>query len=60
MKSTLAHWTLACLALVAPSVWAAEIRLRLLETTDVHMTLLAYDYYQDKASDDFGLAKTIS
>ena len=60
MKSKLAHWTLACLALVAPSVWAAEIRLRILETTDVHMTLLAYDYYQDKPSDDFGLAKTIS
>jgi 2',3'-cyclic-nucleotide 2'-phosphodiesterase/3'-nucleotidase len=60
MTRTLAHWTLACLALAAPSVWAAEIRLRLLETTDVHMTLLAYDYYQDKPSDDFGLAKTIS
>ena len=40
--------------------WAAELRLRILETTDVHMNLLNFDYYQDKPSDDFGLAKTIT
>ena len=40
--------------------WAAEIRLRILQTTDVHMNLLAYDYYQDKATDEYGLARTIT
>ena len=37
---------------------AAELRLRLLETTDVHMNLLSFDYYQDKAVENFGLART--
>jgi len=39
---------------------AAEIRLRILQTTDVHMNLLNYDYYQDKPTDDYGLAKTVT
>ena len=39
---------------------AAELRLRWLETTDVHMNLLNYDDYQDKVTDDYGLAKTIT
>jgi len=39
---------------------AAELKLRILETTDVHMNLLAYDYYQDKATNDYGLARTIT
>lgn len=48
-------------ALVASSAaQAAEIRLRILETTDVHMNLLNYDYYQDKVTDEYGLAKTIT
>lgn len=46
------------------SVWgaagAAEVRLRILETTDIHMNLLAYDYYQDKPTDQYGLARTIT
>ena len=37
---------------------AEQIKLRILETTDVHMNLLNYDYYQDKTTDDYGLAKT--
>ena len=39
---------------------AAELTLRILETTDVHMNLLAWDYYQDKPTDEYGLARTIS
>ena len=39
---------------------AAELKLRLLETTDLHMNLLAWDYYQDKPTDDYGLAKTVT
>ena len=37
---------------------AAEIQLRIMQTTDIHMNLLNYDYYQDTATDAFGLAKT--
>ncbi len=39
---------------------AAELRLRLLQTADVHMNLLNYDYYQDRPTDEYGLAKTVS
>ena len=46
-----------CCALPA---WGAELKLRIMETTDVHMNLLSYDYYQDKATDQYGLARTIS
>ncbi len=47
------------------SLWAVtasggELTLRILETSDVHMNLLNYDYYQDKPTEQFGLAKTIS
>ncbi|MFT3816921.1 MAG: bifunctional 2',3'-cyclic-nucleotide 2'-phosphodiesterase/3'-nucleotidase [Rubrivivax sp.] len=45
-----------CLA--AAGAAAATLQLRLLETTDVHMNLLAFDYYLDKPSDEFGLART--
>ncbi len=43
---------------LAGAAQAADVRLRLLETTDVHMHLLNYDYYQDKPTEQFGLAKT--
>jgi len=36
----------------------ATLKLRLLETTDIHVNIVNYDYYQDKATDEFGLAKT--
>lgn len=39
---------------------AAELKLRILETTDLHMNLLNYDYYQDKLTDEYGLAKSIT
>lgn len=39
---------------------AAEVRLRIMETTDLHMNLLSYDYYQDKPTDQYGLARTIT
>ncbi|WP_088278798.1 bifunctional 2',3'-cyclic-nucleotide 2'-phosphodiesterase/3'-nucleotidase [Ideonella sp. A 288] len=53
----------ACLCLflcLALPLRAAELRLRLLETTDVHMNLVNYDYYQDKSTDEYGLAKTVT
>ena len=33
------------------NTWATEVKLRIMETTDVHMNLLSCDYYQDKATD---------
>jgi len=42
---------------IGPTV---TVKLRILETTDLHMNLLNYDYYQDKATDEYGLAKTIT
>ena len=60
--ASLAHRLLATLAaalLAAPfSVGAAELKLRILETTDLHMNLLAWDYYQDKPTTEYGLART--
>ncbi|MBL8347802.1 MAG: bifunctional 2',3'-cyclic-nucleotide 2'-phosphodiesterase/3'-nucleotidase [Rubrivivax sp.] len=34
------------------------MKLRLLQTTDLHMNLVNHDYYQDKPTDEYGLAKT--
>ncbi|MBV8380260.1 MAG: bifunctional 2',3'-cyclic-nucleotide 2'-phosphodiesterase/3'-nucleotidase, partial [Paucibacter sp.] len=34
---------------------AATLELRLLETSDLHMNLLAWDYYQDRVAPDYGL-----
>ncbi len=48
----------AMLAAGAPQ--AAQLRLRVMETTDIHMNLLDYDYYQDKATDQFGLARAVT
>ena len=50
-------------ALLAASVAQAqasppELLLRLLHTTDVHVHLAPYDYYQDKPSSEYGLALT--
>ena len=46
------------LCLHLPAAWAQQIKLRILETTDLHMNLLGYDYYQDKAVEDYGLERT--
>lgn len=52
--------TLLALALLLPAAGAQQIKLRILETTDLHMHLLAYDYYQDKPVEDFGLERTMT
>jgi 2',3'-cyclic-nucleotide 2'-phosphodiesterase/3'-nucleotidase len=61
LRNTLAFgFALLLAAWPASHAGAAEIRLRILQTTDVHMNLLDYDYYQDKATDEYGLARTIT
>lgn len=37
-----------------------RLQLRIMQTSDLHMNLLNYDYYQDKPTEEYGLAKTIS
>jgi 2',3'-cyclic-nucleotide 2'-phosphodiesterase/3'-nucleotidase len=48
----------ALLWLAMLPTFAATVQLRLLETTDLHMNLVNHDYYADKPTDEFGLAKT--
>jgi len=40
--------------------WEAEsvVKLRIMETTDLHVNILPYDYYRDAADDTVGLART--
>ena len=39
---------------------ANQAHLRIMETTDVHVAVLPYDYYADKPNDTMGLARTAS
>jgi 2',3'-cyclic-nucleotide 2'-phosphodiesterase / 3'-nucleotidase len=54
----LASGLAAALLVATPFASAQTLKLRLLETTDIHMSLVNYDYYQDKPTDEYGLAKT--
>ncbi len=44
--------------LAAGTAQAQQLRLRIMGTTDIHVHLLGFDYYQDKTSEEFGLART--
>ncbi|MCZ8545538.1 bifunctional 2',3'-cyclic-nucleotide 2'-phosphodiesterase/3'-nucleotidase [Mesorhizobium qingshengii] len=37
-----------------------QAHLRIMETTDIHVNVLPYDYYADKANDTMGLSRTAS
>lgn len=39
---------------------ANQAHLRIMETTDIHVNVLPYDYYADKANDAMGLSRTAS
>jgi 2',3'-cyclic-nucleotide 2'-phosphodiesterase/3'-nucleotidase len=41
-------------------VQGASLQVRIMETTDIHVNLVDYDYYRDKPSASLGLAKTAS
>ncbi|MGP0585694.1 bifunctional 2',3'-cyclic-nucleotide 2'-phosphodiesterase/3'-nucleotidase [Paenibacillus timonensis] len=45
-------------ASAADSTGAATVELRILETTDLHVNIVNYDYFADKPTDEYGLAKT--
>ncbi|MDY0407059.1 bifunctional 2',3'-cyclic-nucleotide 2'-phosphodiesterase/3'-nucleotidase [Virgibacillus sp. 179-BFC.A HS] len=42
----------------AEAAGEGTVDLRLMETTDIHVHLANYDYYQDKETNEFGLAMT--
>lgn len=46
--------------LVAASVQAATVDLRILETTDLHSNMMDFDYYKDTPGEKFGLVRTAS
>lgn len=55
------HLTLSLIAtLVACSVQATEVDLRIMETTDLHSNMMDFDYYKDKSTEQFGLVRTAS
>ncbi len=39
---------------------AGQAHLRIMETTDIHVAVMPYDYYADKPNDTMGLARTAS
>lgn len=51
-------WVVPALLCFSSSVFAEKAMLRIMETTDIHVNLMDYDYYQDKPSLTLGLAKT--
>ncbi|ADO50188.1 bifunctional 2',3'-cyclic-nucleotide 2'-phosphodiesterase/3'-nucleotidase [[Enterobacter] lignolyticus] len=46
--------------LIAASVQAATVDLRIMETTDLHSNMMDFDYYKDSATEKFGLVRTAS
>ncbi len=40
--------------LIAASVNAATVDLRIMETTDLHSNMMDFDYYKDTATEKFG------
>ncbi|TNH05327.1 bifunctional 2',3'-cyclic-nucleotide 2'-phosphodiesterase/3'-nucleotidase [Testudinibacter sp. TR-2022] len=51
--------TLIAATLATPHLaLAANVDLRIIETTDLHANMLDYDYYKDAPSDKLGLART--
>ncbi|MCM2440000.1 bifunctional 2',3'-cyclic-nucleotide 2'-phosphodiesterase/3'-nucleotidase [Agrobacterium vitis] len=44
----------------AANAAANQAHLRLMETTDIHVNLMPYDYYADKPNDTMGLTRTAS
>jgi 2',3'-cyclic-nucleotide 2'-phosphodiesterase/3'-nucleotidase len=45
-------------AVPAAAQTSARLKLRVLETTDLHVNVVPYDYFRDAADDTVGLAKT--
>ncbi len=60
MKAGAALAASAALPSAASAQTPARLKLRVLETTDLHVNVVPYDYFRDTADDTIGLAKTAS
>ena len=49
-----------CASSVLGARAANQAHLRIMETTDIHVNVLPYDYYADKPNDTMGLSRTAS
>lgn len=58
------HLTLSLLAMLVAATLApasaAQVDLRIMETTDLHSNMMDFDYYKDKPTEKFGLVRTAS
>lgn len=62
MKTTIKSGLLgvAIAGLMTGTAAGADVSLRILETTDIHVHIADYDYYRDRQSDSVGLARVSS
>ncbi|MDO5356061.1 MAG: bifunctional 2',3'-cyclic-nucleotide 2'-phosphodiesterase/3'-nucleotidase [Conchiformibius sp.] len=58
MLKTAFHTTLLVACLFSPIIRAAEIPLRIVETSDIHTHLTDFDYYKDQADPKYGITRT--
>ncbi|WP_342358670.1 bifunctional 2',3'-cyclic-nucleotide 2'-phosphodiesterase/3'-nucleotidase [Terrarubrum flagellatum] len=58
MIASAAAASAAALLPTAALAQSPRLKLRILETTDIHVNVAAYDYFRDTADDTVGLAKT--
>lgn len=58
LRSRLAPLLAALLTLAALPAAAQKVQLRVMQTADLHMNLLNWDYYQDRETPEYGLSKT--
>ncbi len=56
-RSILSAAIMASLVSISGTAFSATIDLRILETTDIHTNVMDYDYYKDKPTAKFGLAR---
>ena len=52
--------TMAAMVGSCASVFAATVHLRILETTDIHANVSAFDYFKNRETDQFGLVRAAS
>lgn len=60
LKAGSAIAAVAALPSIAAAQTPARLKLRLLETADLHVNVVPYDYFRDAADDTVGLARTAS
>lgn len=60
LSRTAAAGVLVTLHPFAAFAQASQAHLRIMETTDIHVAVMPYDYYSDKPNDTMGLARAAS